>query len=72
MIINSPEGSAAKNCVPQETYINDVKLAHAYVPRQKLCDTYTPLGSLMRGTAFPSIYDISGWDPRQTGVYDDE
>lgn len=42
-------------CVPQETVIENVMLAHAYVPIQKMCDTFTPLGALSRGTAFPSL-----------------
>lgn len=44
-------------CVPQETTIKDVQLANAYVPFQKLCTTYTPMRSLIEGTAFPELSD---------------
>ena len=68
--INNPENT--ENCVPQETTLYNVELAHAYVPRQKLCTTYTPLGSLIRGTAFPPLYNIYGWERRGRGDDDDE
>lgn len=42
-------------CVSQETVIENVVLAHAYVPFQYMCDTYSPLGSLSRGTIFPPL-----------------
>jgi hypothetical protein len=44
------------NCVPQETSIRDVRLAAGYVPYQKFCTTFSPLESLMKGTAFPELY----------------
>ena len=28
-------------CVPQETEINNVRLANAYVPMQRLCETFS-------------------------------
>ena len=33
-------------CVPQETEINNVRLANAYVPMQRLCETFEPLHGL--------------------------
>ena len=44
------------NCVPQETCIRDVRLSAGYVPYQKFCTTFSPLESLMKGTAFPELY----------------
>ncbi len=43
-------------CIPQETVINNVQLANAYVPFEKLCTTYTPARALFEGTAFPELY----------------
>ncbi len=43
------------SCVPLETPIMNVRLAHAYVPWQKLCGTMTPLQSLKSGTIFPEL-----------------
>ena len=71
MNISSPGGSS-EQCVPQETYLNNVNLANAYVPFQKLCDTYTPLGSLTRGTAFPPLYSLKLWTTKQMGVDTDD
>ena len=71
MAMNNPEVSQNK-CIPQETYINNVELARAYVPFQKLCNTFTPIGALTRGTAFPPLYDAYGWDRRKAVVHDDE
>jgi len=62
----------AEKCIPQETYLCDVELAHAYVPFQKWCNTYTPLGALMRGTAFPPLYNVYGWESKRRMEYDDE
>lgn len=58
LINNMPEGYEAENkgCIPQETMINDVKLAHAYVPFQKFCTALPPDAALMRGTAFPELH----------------
>ncbi|NLG53757.1 MAG: spore coat associated protein CotJA [Clostridiales bacterium] len=58
-------------CIPQETVLEDVKLAHAYVPFEKLCNTFSPMKSLARGTAFPPLYNIYGWERRKE-VMDDE
>ena len=66
MNIYDPEVTAA-GCVPQETTIEGVKLAHAYVPFQKLCDTFTPEGALMKGTAFPPLVNVYGWRPKDKG-----
>ena len=54
----------SKNCVPQETTITNVRLAHAYVPFQKFCTTMTPIKSLMEGTVFPELTDMYmyGWN----------
>jgi hypothetical protein len=70
MIINNSEVSSDR-CIPQETYIEDVELAHAYVPFQKLCDTFSPLESLRKGTAFPPLLNVYGWRPRME-VREDE
>lgn len=43
-------------CIPQEMVIEDVKLASAYVPFQKLCTRFTPLDALKAGTIFPELY----------------
>lgn len=51
-----------KRCVPQETEITDVKLAYAYVPFQKLCETFPPLEGLRKGTIFPPLYNVYGWE----------
>lgn len=70
MYMKPPEVSTEK-CIPQETAIYDVKLARAYVPFQKLCDTFTPLESLKKGTAFPPLVSVYRWDGRME-VLDDE
>ncbi|MGH4121499.1 MAG: spore coat associated protein CotJA [Clostridium sp.] len=44
------------NCIPQETIIENVRLAAAYVPFQFLCAVFTPIEALRRGTAFPELY----------------
>lgn len=43
-------------CIPQETVINNVRLARAYVPFQKLCNLFTPEEALDKGTVFPELY----------------
>jgi len=48
-------GFADESCVALETPIEDVKLAHAYVPNQKFCKTYAPMTALSKGTIFPSL-----------------
>lgn len=70
MMKNNPE--IQSDCIPQETYISGVELARAYVPIQKLCDTFTPFVALTRGTAFPALAGLYRWNPRQMEVYDDD
>lgn len=55
-------GVAAENCVPQETVLTNVKLAHAYVPFEKMCDVYMPIDALKRGTAFPPLHNLDMWN----------
>lgn len=43
-------------CIPQETSIECVRLATAYVPFQKFCGVWSPCMSLMTGTAFPELF----------------
>lgn len=45
-----------KSCIPQETVINNVRLAAAYVPYQKLCSIFSPKEALKHGTAFPELF----------------
>ena len=47
-------------CVPQETYIPNVRLATAYVPFQKLCTVYEPVDGLYHGTIFPELFSPYG------------
>lgn len=42
-------------CVPQETVIEGVRLAAAYVPFQKYCTRFSPMEGLMKGTVFPEL-----------------
>ena len=51
-----PRIPAITNCIPQETVIENVRLAAAYVPYQCLCTLFTPIDALMRGTAFPELF----------------
>ena len=51
-------------CIPQETVIENVQLANAYVPWQKLCATFTPMRSLIDGTAFPELLDVYSGETR--------
>lgn len=43
-------------CIPQEMEIRNVKLATAYVPFQRMCQLFSPIEALKRGTAFPELY----------------
>ena len=53
-------------CIPQETVITDVKLARAYVPFQRLCNTFPPLEGLVHGTIFPELLSpYEGVDKKQ-------
>ena len=60
MMDNNPGMHMPQNrsCIPQEMVINNVELAHAYVPFQKLCTTFTPLSGLRKGTIFPPLYNV--------------
>ncbi|MGH4121023.1 spore coat associated protein CotJA [Clostridium sp.] len=51
-----PDNNSMNNCIPQETVIENVRLAAAYVPFQNICALFTPVDALMRGTAFPELY----------------
>ena len=64
--------TADRSCVPQETVITNVQLAHAYVPFEKMCSTFTPLTGLKQGTIFPPLVGVYGWERRRTGGMDDE
>jgi len=50
------QSPAMINCIPQETVIENVRLAAAYVPYQFICTLFTPFEALRRGTAFPELY----------------
>lgn len=43
-------------CIPQETVIRNVRLAAAYVPYQYLCELFSPVEALKKGTVFPELY----------------
>ena len=59
-------------CIPQETVINNVKLAQAYVPFQILCTTFVPEVGLTKGTIFPPLWDNYTKTAKGQMVYDDE
>ncbi len=59
-------------CVPQQTVIENVMLAQAYVPFQKLCETFTPQGALIHGTAFPPLTESIWWVRKGVKAIDDE
>jgi hypothetical protein len=44
------------HCIPQETFLTNVRLARAYVPFQKLCNTFSPVEGLVKGTIFPELF----------------
>ena len=44
-------------CIPQEMVIENIKLAHAYVPIQKMCEVFDHPVALMNGTVFPPLWD---------------
>ncbi len=52
----SDDCKCKKRCVPQETQIENVELARAYVPFQKICSVYTGEEGLIKGTIFPELY----------------
>jgi hypothetical protein len=53
------------DCQTHEMVIEDVELAHAYVPFQKWCPTFMPLTGLKKGTIFPALVGVYGWERRQ-------
>ncbi len=59
------QGRSKADCIDHETEITDVELAHAYVPFQEFCPTFTPMTSLKKGTAFPGLVGVYGWERRQ-------
>jgi hypothetical protein len=60
-----------EKCVPQETVIENVKLARAYVPFEIRCATFAPDIALPKGTIFPPLWD--NYQRRREGVmYGDE
>jgi len=58
-------------CVPQEMTITGVMLAHAYVPIQKLCTTFSPMEALRNGTAFPPLVSVYRPDGMMSGDTDE-
>jgi hypothetical protein len=52
----SPFEMQCARCIPQETNIQNVRLATAYVPFQKFCGLWSPCMSLTTGTAFPELF----------------
>ncbi len=67
IVDNQSEMYMQAGCIPQETVIKDVKLAHAYVPIQHMCETFMPLESLRKGTIFPPLVNGYGWDKEGWG-----
>ena len=66
---NKKQCPPMSSCIPQETVINDVRLAMAYVPWQKLCTLFSPIEALQRGTAFPELYSpYQGKDKKSSPV----
>jgi hypothetical protein len=47
----------ADSCVPWED-IEVLSLAVAYVPMQRLCNTFEPTAALIHGTVFPQLTGI--------------
>lgn len=71
---NNPDmySAAAGKCIPQETVIENVELAHAYVPIEFMCSTFMPLDALRKGTAFPPLLNVYGWERKGMGDMDNE
>lgn len=55
------------DCIDREQVIEDPRLAHAYVPIQKLCSTFTPITALRNGTIFPGLVNVYGWESKEFG-----
>jgi len=49
-----------KPCVPWEQVIQDVMIAHAYVPWQNLCTLQLPMKALKCGTVFAELTNLYG------------
>ncbi len=78
MKMNSDCGRMACNmdnnnggCVPQETVIENVTLAHAYVPFQNMCETFEPVGALCQGTIFPEMTGMYTYGLKGACLLDD-
>lgn len=70
---NSLPNASTQPCVPQEEYLDNIKLAHAYVPFQKLCNVFDPQTALVQGTVFPPLVNVYGWESRMKFEgYDDD
>lgn len=65
IIMENNPNMMMENCVPYETVIKNVKLAHAYVPIQKMCATFSPMNALKKGTAFPPLTGMYEWGKGQ-------
>lgn len=59
-------------CTPQETFLENVRLARAYVPFQIMCASFSPASSLTKGTIFPSLWDNYSRDMKGQRVIDDD
>lgn len=59
--------NAQTGCIDREQVIEDPQLAHAYVPIQKLCPTFTPITALRKGTIFPGLVNVYGWENKEFG-----
>lgn len=44
------------DCIPQEMVIDYVRLAAAYVPFQHMCELFSPIEALKKGTPFPELF----------------
>lgn len=43
----------------------EYKLAHAYVPYQKMCKVYEPKEAICKGTIFPELYMPYEYDKKK-------
>ncbi|PKM73092.1 MAG: hypothetical protein CVU91_05740 [Firmicutes bacterium HGW-Firmicutes-16] len=59
-------------CIPQETVLENVRLAQAYVPFQILCTTFTPAAGLTKGTIFPPLWDNYTKSVKGPRVFEDD
>lgn len=63
--------ATADKCIPQESSIENVRLAQAYVPFQIRCTMFNMEESLIKGTIFPPLAD-NYQKRKEIQVYDDE